>query len=853
MHTTTLFRTVLAASTALLMIAAPQARADGERAGVAAAVNPMASAIDGKGRGKLISLGDPVIRNHRIETSAQGLVQILLADGTAFTVGPNSSVVIDSFVYDPASKSASLTATMTKGALRFIGGRASKKGGNVKINTPIGTAGIRGAVVDINLDGTDASGRALPPHMSLVYGKEVELTGRGRPQRLFKSGYSIIADGAGTRVDRTPQTWVSGLQQYLAGRAEFNGGALNRPTDEVVASSRVDNKNSAVAPDENRIPVPTPKPITHGSPEELASDSQRETIRPIIPPTTPTTPVTPPTTDPTPPVTPPSTPTPPEVVTHDVTVLTRSGSAGGLRPSQGTVIEGDDGRAVGSYDDLGRFNLPLLEATSLLTKRHVSGSVDGLGQVSGVAYTGTGNFVAYLLENDNDQPFYVIGGKPASALSTLAGGEIMRYRLEPDALNELTNCFDVAVPFTDGDDNFSHRTKSSDLYLAGVTVDPVTGVIGRSLQASISIHGSGANQSSAINVFAGTVGLLTSGGYGLSGSVAGSHQLAGGASGHNQGLAQTIGSTAGKDQFFGDSGEYLAIGSGNTTPGDTGFAGYDSVNVAERTDTVTGKTRLYAVNPTAGFASGLSRDGDGAAALVGKTNLAFDAAKGTVTGSIAIGPTSNTIGFNLDANDDTAYLSDQIIAATKKDGSYMVSSNVAPVKIFENKTSTEICASCEFMTWGWWGTGAADGSGKSVHMGNWIVGQQAQGTQVAGVTGTATYTGNAVGTVSNAGSQYIATGAMQATMNFGSREGDVAISNFDGKSFSTTVGWANGSATFDGTSSSSATGKAISVNGSFATDGTDPVKGVMGNFAASQGAWSASGVFAGSRPSTMPH
>ncbi|THV23096.1 FecR domain-containing protein [Peteryoungia ipomoeae] len=847
MHKTTPFRTVLAASTALLMISAIEARADGERAGVATAVNPMASTIDGKGRGKLISLGDPVIRNHRIETSAQGLVQILLADGTAFTVGPNSSVVIDSFIYDPASKTASLSATMTKGALRFIGGRASKKGGDVKINTPIGTAGIRGAVVDINLNGTDAEGRALPPHMSLVYGKEVELTGRGRPQRLFKSGFSIIAEGAGTRVDRTPQAWVSGLQQYLAGRPDFNGGSVNRPTDQIVATSQVDNKNSAVSPDENRIPVPKPRPIANNTPDKLAGDSQRDTIRPVIPPTTPGTP---PTTPPTPP-----TPTPPDVVRHDVTVLTGSGPGGTLRQSQGSFIEGDDGKASGSYGEAGRFTLPLLEGTSSLSKRHVTGSVEGLGTVSGAAYTGTGNFVAYLLENNQDQPFLVVGGKPASAVSTLASGEIMRYRLEPDALNELTNCFDVAVPFTDGDDNFSHRTKSSDLYVAGVTVDPVTGVIGRSLQASISIHGSGANQSSAINVFAGTVGLLAGGGYGLSGSIAGSHQLASGVSGRNQGLAETIGSTPGKDQFFGDNGEYLVIGSGKTDPAssssETGFNGYDGVNVAGRTNKTTDKTRLYGSAPTAGFASGLSSDGSTATALVGHTDFSFDAAKGTVTGSISVGADGSAIGVELSQSDDTAYLSDQIMAATKKDGSYMVSSKVAPVKIFNGNTSTEICSSCDFMTWGWWGTGAPDDSGKSVHMGNWIVGQQATGTQIAGVTGTATYAGNAVGTVNNDGSQYIATGSMQASMNFGAREGNVSISNFDGKSFSQDVSFVEGTANFKGATDTGT--RQTSIDGGFATDGVDPVKGVMGNFTATQGGWSASGVFAGSKPSTMPH
>ena len=59
---------------------------------------------------KTIYLGDEIIHNQKITTDAKGLLQILLADGTSFTVGPNSSLTINSFVYDPDAGTAKVVA-----------------------------------------------------------------------------------------------------------------------------------------------------------------------------------------------------------------------------------------------------------------------------------------------------------------------------------------------------------------------------------------------------------------------------------------------------------------------------------------------------------------------------------------------------------------------------------------------------------------------------------------------------------------------------------------------------------------------------------------------------------------------
>src|ERR1700712_4610580 len=76
--------------------------------GVTSAVNQSAVGLPPSQKPKTIFMGDQIIHNEKITTDSKGLLQILLADGTSFTVGPNSSMSIDSFVYDPDAGSAKI-------------------------------------------------------------------------------------------------------------------------------------------------------------------------------------------------------------------------------------------------------------------------------------------------------------------------------------------------------------------------------------------------------------------------------------------------------------------------------------------------------------------------------------------------------------------------------------------------------------------------------------------------------------------------------------------------------------------------------------------------------------------------
>jgi hypothetical protein len=72
-----------------------------ESIGVAAAVNQNTSDLTLEQERKLVEAGYKIIQNHTIETDNIGKAQMLLVDGTAFTIGPNSSVTLDRFIYNP--------------------------------------------------------------------------------------------------------------------------------------------------------------------------------------------------------------------------------------------------------------------------------------------------------------------------------------------------------------------------------------------------------------------------------------------------------------------------------------------------------------------------------------------------------------------------------------------------------------------------------------------------------------------------------------------------------------------------------------------------------------------------------
>jgi hypothetical protein len=114
--------------------------------GVAAAVNTDSFSSRSGAPQSQLNIGKSIFYNERINTTGSGLVQVLLVDGSTFTVGPGSDLVIDKFVYDPNKKTGQVVASLSKGVMRFVGGKISKNDEGVTIKTQAGALAIRGGM-----------------------------------------------------------------------------------------------------------------------------------------------------------------------------------------------------------------------------------------------------------------------------------------------------------------------------------------------------------------------------------------------------------------------------------------------------------------------------------------------------------------------------------------------------------------------------------------------------------------------------------------------------------------------------------------------------------------------------------
>jgi hypothetical protein len=215
-----------------------------EKVGVAAAVNPDAfSSLAGKPQSQL-NIGKSIFYNERINTTGSGLVQVLLVDGSTFTVGPGSDLVIDRFVYDPKKGTGQITASFSKGVMRFVGGKISKNEGGVRVDTPAGTLAVRGGIT---------YGQFISPKnyaFLFVFGDYLKMNGL----KVFEPGNGIFAQN-GQPVIR-----------------EFTAADVN-----LMIAALTNNNAAAAGPKPSEGPDPF-KLVSTDSMNQLISDANTQQI-----------------------------------------------------------------------------------------------------------------------------------------------------------------------------------------------------------------------------------------------------------------------------------------------------------------------------------------------------------------------------------------------------------------------------------------------------------------------------------------------------------------------------------------------------------------------------------------------
>jgi hypothetical protein len=797
----------LALAATLGMVASAKAA---QVVGNTVAVNPDAEGTPPGSKPRTLVLGTGLVFNERIDTSGNGLVQVLLVDGTSMIVGPGSSITINKFVYDPDKGDGSLAITMGEGTMRFIGGALSKKKG-AQVTTPVGTLAIRGAIADLVTD--KDSGK-----FSLVFGKELSFTGsNGETSRIHEQNYTmeVGTDGAGSvHIRRTEKSDTLAIQQALAGKSGQHGGASGGgvPTDTKVDNSNFAEVNSGQPPAQDgstqvaqTVESQPPQDVGNEVTQNATSDGIRNDVEEQ------------------------------EAFCTTLCINFRIFTAPvpTFNVSFGPIVSdpGSQGLIGGTSDPNAdtRASAVQIDADTIRVTRDGQ-SIDvpfnttpGLHDIpsftdfngntqAGTLYVGAdAQFFFYaLFENgDIDAPTYAFGGTPTPVAALEGGDRLITYTILPDPRQNIDIPLTLAslVPDTTG-------ASISPFYLMAPDSGKIGGEgnpngPGHGLQATLMIQGQGPDQTSEATLIVGGFfddNGATDFGTGSRGSLrvdpTQGALINGGGVGFIKGPERSV--------FYGPDANNAVLSSTLSQDDALGYSEYrgdydfqtellfSTMHVLEQTGSQPQSELTRETHSLSGYASGMVEsdrlyNGDGITSVAYRSTSSnlevnFDATNDTMGASFTVNDVQNAdpqfASFHLSFGFDPvtggygrgAYVDDDRYGATgsnNPDGNTIVT-DASDVITIENDTpddnfmyffgndlapQTEFFSDghqpcvCKFLEWGYWGgkrqyfdADAGVTREEFYHLGTWVAGDISNEADLP-TDGTATYSGHAVGDV----------------------------------------------------------------------------------------------------------
>lgn len=199
--------------------------ATAQTVGNVGAVNQTARGTPPGQAARVLALGFGVADRERVETSGDGNAQIVFLDTSTLTIGRNTSVTIDRFVYGGNAGAGAQAISAARGVLRFVGGGVSH-GGGATIRTPTATIGVRGGTGIFALDEPQCGTLVVNQYGVL------EIAASGGSARLLRPGVGVCisADGTLSQPFRVPADIIARLNARLGSGPRQTAGALEPPT-----------------------------------------------------------------------------------------------------------------------------------------------------------------------------------------------------------------------------------------------------------------------------------------------------------------------------------------------------------------------------------------------------------------------------------------------------------------------------------------------------------------------------------------------------------------------------------------------------------------------------------------------
>ena len=143
-----------------------------------------------------LKAGDKIYLNETIYAAPGSGTQILLLDQSTFTVGEDSEVVMDTFIYDPETNDGKIVASVKQGSLKVISGLISKKNpDSLTVEVPEGTLGSRGTEFQTIVSKGKTDTLLIGPGKNNTLGMRPGsvLVGNSLGQTLLDNPYSITS------------------------------------------------------------------------------------------------------------------------------------------------------------------------------------------------------------------------------------------------------------------------------------------------------------------------------------------------------------------------------------------------------------------------------------------------------------------------------------------------------------------------------------------------------------------------------------------------------------------------------------------------------------------------------------
>lgn len=100
-----------------------------------------------------VSAGMPVQQSDKVVTGADGTVGITFSDNSLLSIGPESRLAIDHYVFDSTTHAGRFDSTLSRGTVAVVSGKIVKQSPEaMKIRTPSSIMGVRGTEFVVKVD-----------------------------------------------------------------------------------------------------------------------------------------------------------------------------------------------------------------------------------------------------------------------------------------------------------------------------------------------------------------------------------------------------------------------------------------------------------------------------------------------------------------------------------------------------------------------------------------------------------------------------------------------------------------------------------------------------------------------------